>query len=98
MLEQHDVEAACIKWKLQRAAGLEGHLRALSRALGQIARGIHEWLAEVDAGNPASVSCRQKARRSADAGADIQNCHVGGDPGQLGELGGRSEPAGVKLV
>ena len=98
MLQQHDVETAVVKWKLQRAGGLERHLPALSRALGQIARGIHEWLAEVDARNPAAIGRSQKARRPADARADIQNRHVGGDPSQLGKLGGRGEPAGVKLV
>src|SRR5258707_11810145 len=98
MLEQHDVETAVVKWKLQRTGGLERHLPALSRALGQIAGGIHEWLAEVDARNLAAVSCGQKAHRPADARANIQNGHVGRDPSQLGKLGGRSEPAGVKLV
>ena len=98
MLQQHDVEAAVVEWKLQRAGGLERHLPALSRALGQIARGIHEWLAEVDARDLAAIGRRQKARRPADARADIQNRHVGGDPSQLGKLGGRREPPGVKLV
>src|SRR3954469_13799122 len=98
MLQQHDIETAIVEWKLQRAGGLERHLSALSRTLGQIARGIDEWLAEVDAGDPAAIARRQKARRPADAPADIQNRHVGGDPSQLGKLGGRREPAGVKLV
>src|SRR5437879_4678796 len=40
----------------------------------------------------------QKARRPADTRADIQNRYVSGDPGQFGEVGGRGEPTGVKLV
>ena len=98
MLQQHDVETAVVEGKLQRAGGLKRHLPALSRALGQIARGIDEWLAEVDARDLAAIGRSQKARRPADARADIQNRHVGGDPGQLGKLGGRGEPPGVKLV
>src|ERR1700722_19660034 len=98
MLQQHGVKPAVIKWKLQRAGGLERDLPALSGALGQIARGVHEWLAEVDARNPAAIGRGQKARRSADARADVKNRHVGGDPSQLGKLGGRCESAGVKLV
>src|SRR5258708_17970042 len=97
MLEQHGVETTVVKWKLQRTGGLERHLPALSRALGQIAGGIHEWLAEVDARNPAAVSCSEKARRPADARAHIQHRHVGRDPSQLGKLGGPSEPAPVNL-
>jgi hypothetical protein len=73
MLQQHDVETVVIKWKLQRASDLKRHLPTLSRALGQIARGIHEWLAEVDAHNTAATGRSQKARRPADARADIQN-------------------------
>ena len=42
VLQQHDVETTVVKWKLQRASGLKRHLPALSRALGQIARGIDE--------------------------------------------------------
>src|SRR5258708_33703124 len=98
MLQQHDVETAVVEWKLQRAGGLERHLPALSSALGQMARGIHEWLAEVAARPPTAIGRSKKACRPADARADIQNRQVGGDPGQLGKLGGRSEPACVKLV
>src|SRR5215469_11602650 len=98
MLQQHDVETAGVKRELERAGSLKRHLSALSRTLGQIARGIHEWLAEVDARNLAAVGRGQKARRPADACADVQNRHAGGDPGQLAKLGGSSEPAGVKLV
>src|SRR5262249_11600598 len=98
MLQQHDVETAVVEWKLQRAGGLEQHLPALSRTLGQIARGIDERLAEVDAGNPAAKGRGQKARRPADARADIQNRRVDGDASQFGKVGGGRESAGVKLV
>ena len=70
MLQQHDVEAAVVKGKLERAGDLEGHLPALSCALGQTARGLHEWHAEVGTGNPAAVGLRQNARRPADARAE----------------------------
>ncbi len=98
MLQQHYVEMAVVERKVQRAGGLKRHLPALSRPLGQIARGIDEWLAEVDARNPAAIGRGQKARRPANARSDIQNRHVGGNPGQLGKLGGRCQPSGVKLV
>ena len=67
MLQQHNVETAGVKRKLKRASGLKRHLSALSRTLGEIARGIDEWLAEVDAGNLAATGRGQKARRPADA-------------------------------
>jgi hypothetical protein len=57
MLQQHDVEMAVVERKFQRAGGLKRHPLALSRPLGQIARGIDEWLAEVDARNLAAI-CR----------------------------------------
>jgi hypothetical protein len=98
MLQQRDIKTAVVKWKLERTRGLERRLPAQARALGQIARGIHEGLAEIDARNPAATGRSQKARRPADARTDVQNPHVSGDPSQLGKLGGRSEPAGVKLV
>src|SRR5258708_30329965 len=98
MLQQHDVETAVVEWKLQRAGGLERHLPALSSALGQIARGSSEWLDEVDARHPTAIGRAQNGCGPADARADIQNRQVGSDPGQLGKLGGRSEPACVKLV
>src|ERR1700738_1197663 len=60
MLEQHDVETAVVEWKLQRAGGLKRHLPALSGALGQIARGIDEWFAEVDARHPAALGRSEK--------------------------------------
>src|SRR5215469_10978268 len=86
------------KGKLQRIGDLKRHLPALSRALCQIARGIHEWLAEVDARDPAAIGRSEKARRPTDAGADIEDRHAGSDPDQRGKLGGRGKPAGVKLV
>lgn len=89
---------AVVERKVQRAGGLKRHPLALSRPLRQIARGIDEWLAEVDARNPAAIGRGQKARRPANSRSDIQNRHGGGDPGQLGKLNGRCEPAGVKLV
>jgi len=98
MLQQHNVKPFIVKWKLQRAGGLERDLPALSGALGQIARGIHERLAEIDTRNPAAIGRSQKARRPADTRSDIQNRHVGGNPSQLGKLNGRREPSGVKLV
>src|SRR5262245_42881267 len=98
MLEQDDVETSVVKWKFQRAGGSERHLPALSRALSQIARRFYEWLAQLDARDSAAISRSEKARRSADARADIQNRHVGVEPGQLGQIGGRSKSAGVKLI
>ena len=98
MLQQRDVEAAVVEGKLQRAGGLERHLSALSRPLGQIARGIDEWLAEVDTRDLAAIGRGQKPRRPANARSDIQNRHIGGNPSQPGKLGGRGEPSGVKLV
>src|SRR6516164_8256367 len=98
MLQQHDVETAVVKWKLHRTGGLERHPSALSRALGQIARAIHERLAEIDADDPTAIGRSEKTRRPADTRPDVQNRRVGGDPGQRGKLGGRSEPAGVELV
>src|SRR4051812_8426 len=89
---------AVVERKLQRAGGLERHPLALSRPLRQIARGIDEWLAEVDARNPAAIGRGEKARRSANARSDIQNRHIGGNPSQFGKLDRRREPAGVKLV
>src|SRR5258707_13179927 len=98
MLQQRDVEMAVVKGKFQRAGGLERHSLALSRPLRQIARGIDEWLAEVDAGNLAAICRSQKARRPANSRSDIQNRHVGGNPSQLGKLNGRCQPSGVELV
>src|SRR5215472_5984307 len=98
MLQQHDVEMAVVEGKFQRAGGLKRHSLALSRPLRQIARGMDEWLAEVDARNLAAVCRSQKARRPANARSDIQNRHVGGNPSQLGKLHGRCESSGVKLV
>jgi hypothetical protein len=98
MLQQHDVEMAVVERKFLRAGGLKRHPLALSRPLSQIARGIDEWLAEVDACNLAAICRSYKARRSANSLSDIQNRHVGGSPSQLGKLNGRYEPAGVKLV
>src|SRR5262245_19619942 len=98
MLQQRDVETAVVERKLQRAGGFKRHSPALARALGQIARGIHEWPAEVDARDPAAMGRSQKARRPADARPDVQNRHLGGDARQLAKFGGSSEPAGVKLV
>src|SRR5262249_54389676 len=99
MLQQHDVEIAVIKRELERAGGLEPHPPALSRALGQIARRLDEWLAEIDTRNPAAIiGRRQKARGTADARANIENRHLGRDPSQLGKLVGRGEAARVKLV
>src|SRR6516225_7738017 len=98
MLQQHDVEMAVVERKLQRAGGLERHLSALTRPLRQIARGIDEWLAEVDAHNSAAIGRSQEARRPADARAGIQNRHAGSNPSQLGKLYGGCEPSGMKLV
>ena len=98
VLQEGGVEAAIVEGKFQRVAGLEGHLPALPGARGQIARGVHEGLAEVDAGDAAAKGRRQEARRPADTRADIQHRHVRRDPGQLGKLRGRSQPPGVKLV
>jgi len=67
VLQQHNAETAVVKRKLQRTGDLERHLPALSGALGQKARCIHEWLAQVDAGHVAAVGRRQKACRAADA-------------------------------
>jgi hypothetical protein len=67
VLQQHDIETAIVKGKLERAGGLERHLPGLSRAFGQIARGIHEGRAEVDAPNLAAIGRSQIARRPADA-------------------------------
>ena len=89
MLQQHHLEMAVVERKFQRASGLKRHPPVLSRALGQIPRGIDEWLAEVDTRNLAATGRGQKARRPADARADIQNRHVGGNPSQLGKLNGR---------
>ena len=98
VLKKRDVQMTVVERKVQRAGRLERHLPALSRPLGQIARGIDEWLAEVDARNPAAIGRSQKARRPAKTGADIQSRHVGGDLRQPGKLCGRSEPAGMELV
>src|SRR5215472_13790502 len=98
MLEEDSIETAVVKWKVQRARGLKRYLPTLSRAFGQIARGVHEWLAEIDARYAAAVRCRQKARRPADARADIQNRHVSGDPSQLGKIDRRGQPAGMELI
>ena len=98
MLQQHGVERGGVEWQFERAAGLERYERALPGPFGQIARGIDEGHAEVDARHPAAASRRQKSRRSADAGADIQHRHAGGDPGELRQLGGRCKPTRVKLI
>src|SRR5262245_22501983 len=98
MLQRHDVEATVTERQLERARDLERYLPALPGALGQIACGIDERLAEVDARHPAAMARGQKARRPADARPDVENRHVGGDPGQRGKLGGGGEPARVDLV
>src|SRR5262249_12245954 len=89
---------AVVERKRERARGLKRHPLALSGPLRQIARGINERLAEVDAGNLAAICRRQKARRAADSRSDIENRHAGGNPDQLGKLNGRREPSRVKLV
>ena len=83
MLQQHNVETAGIERKLERAGGLKRHLPALSSTLRQITRGIDECLAEIDARNVAAEGCGQRARRSTNARANVQNRHTGGDPDQL---------------
>ena len=98
MLQQRHIETPVTKRKLQRAGGLKRHMLALPRAPGQVAGGLDEGLAEVDARHPAAIGLGQIARRPANARADIENRHVGGDPSEPGKLGGRGEPTGVKLV
>ena len=98
MLQQRGVEAFLLEGKLQRAGRPERHPQSLARARGQIACGLHEGLAEIDAGDPAAIARRQKARRPADARTNIQNRHLGGDSNELGKLGGRGQPSRVKLV
>src|SRR5690348_13666732 len=98
MLQQHDIEMAVVEWELQRAGGLERHPLALPRPLRQVACGVDEWLAEIDARNPAAICRSEKARRSANSRSDIQDRHVRGNPGQVGKLNGGREPSGVKLV
>src|SRR5260370_37693911 len=98
MLQQHDVEMAVVERKFQRTGGLKRNPLALSPPLRQIARGVDEWLAEVDARNLAAICRGQKTRRPANAPSDIHNRHVGALPSQLGKLNGPGQPAGVKLV
>src|SRR5260370_16126624 len=98
MLQQHDVEMAVVERKFQRTGGLKRNPLALSRPLRQIARGVDEWLAEVDAPNLTAICRSQKARRPTNSRSDIQNRHVGGNPSQHGKLNGCCQPSGVKLV
>jgi hypothetical protein len=98
MLQQGDVEAAIRERKLQRAAGLERHLPALPGAIGQIARRFDKGLGEVDAGHLAAGRRGEKARRAADAGADIKHRHICGNGSKLSKLGGRQQAPGVELV
>jgi hypothetical protein len=90
--------ATCCSSTTSNWPSSNGSSSALAGPLRQIARGIDEWLAEVDARNLAAIGRSQKARRPAESRSDIQNRHVGGYPSQLGKLNGRCEPAGVKLI
>src|SRR6185312_6183319 len=98
MLQQRDAETGVAERKRERAAGVERHASALPGALRQIARAVDESRAEIDAGDAAAISRRQIARRSADAGADIEHRHLFGDADELAELGGGGESASVELV
>ncbi len=76
----------------------EVHEPAQVRARGQHGGDPAVFFGQVEAGDPATKRRRQIARRPADAATDVEQVPPGPDPGELGELHRRLQPAGVELI
>ncbi len=88
---------AVAEGKLQGAGGLERRLLALARTLCQIARGLDERLAEVDARYPAAMGRREDgAPGRREPSRRPSTAMLGGDPGQLGQLRRRRQRRGCE--
>src|SRR5579864_7027430 len=98
MLEQHDVELGIFERQVERVRNLERYGAFLAGPAIEIARGLDERLAKIDARYSAAIGLGENPRRPADPGADIENGRRGCDPGEFCKLERCGVPARVKLI
>jgi hypothetical protein len=89
MDQRRGIEHPCFERQVKRAAMAEGDEIAEAAAARQVGRRLHELLGQVDTGDAAFVRVGEVARGAADAGADVQDMHAGGQTQVLGQRNGR---------